>query len=398
MAEKHVNIEELVYDDHNFNQHTAEGMELLEKSIAENKFGCSILIDKDNRIIAGNGIVEAATKTGAKKIRVIETDGDELIAVKRKDLSLDSKEGRRLALADNATADANLKWNEEELKNAEKEWGVSLSDWQVPVLETNEAEAEEDDFDISNERVEARCKRGDVWLLGRHRLMCGDATVKEDVDKLMNGELADLWLTDPPYNVEYEGGTKDKLKIMNDKMEGGKFREFLSLAFGNANSVLKKGGAFYIWFASKEHINFEHALNDVGLIVRQELIWVKNTFTLGRQDYQWKHEPCLYGWKDGAPHYFVDDRTLSTIINENKPARNAEHPTMKPIDLLGYLIKNSSKIEDIVLDNFSGSGSTLIACEQLNRKCLTMELDAQYCDVILARWERLTGQRATKAE
>lgn len=186
MAEKHANIEELVYDDHNFNQHTAEGMELLKKSIRENKFGRSILIDKDNRIIAGNGIVEAATKTGTKKIRVIETDGDELIAVKRKDLSLDSTEGRRLALADNATSAANLKWDENELKNAEKEWGVSLDDWSVPTL-VNDRESKEDHYDKQISNIESRCKRGDVWQLGRHKLMCGDSTNPEDVNMLMHG-------------------------------------------------------------------------------------------------------------------------------------------------------------------------------------------------------------------
>lgn len=431
MAEKHANIEELVYDDHNFNQHTAEGMELLAKSIRENKFGRSILIDKDNRIIAGNGIVEAATKTGTKKIRVIETDGDELIAVKRKDLSLDSQEGRRLALADNATSAANLKWNEKELKNAEEQWGVSLDDWGVPIPEINDIDAQEDDFDIDNEKIEPRCKRGDIWLLGGHRLMCGDSTSGKDMDRLRGMELADLWLTDPPYNIAYKGGTKERLPIMNDKMGASQFLEFLKQAFANASDALKKGGAFYIWFATREHMNFEEALNNVGLSVKQELIWNKSRFNFGRQDYQWKHEPCFYGWKDGAGHYFVDDRSLSTvyedavsvdinkmkkaelveyvkqiikptcattIINEDKPARNADHPTMKPIKLLGYLIKNSSKAGEIVLENFGGSGSTLIACEQLKRKCLMMELDPHYCDVILSRWEKLTGQKAVKIE
>lgn len=212
-------------------------------------------------------------------------------------------------------------------------------------------------------------------------------------------------------------------------MGSSEFRGFLSKAFKVASTSLKLGGAFYVWFASKEHINFETALEEAGLRVRQEIIWAKNTFTLGRQDYQWKHEPCLYGWKDGAPHYFVDDRTLATIyedsktidfnklkkhelleyikditkptmptsiINENKPVRNAEHPTMKPVKLIGYLVKNSSKIEDVVLDNFGGSGTTLIACEQLGRKCLMMELDPHYCDVIMARWEKLTGLTAVK--
>lgn len=214
-------------------------------------------------------------------------------------------------------------------------------------------------------------------------------------------------------------------------MDSLSFRLFLRDAFNLANQGLKDGGSFYVWFATREHINFESALNEVGLQVRQELIWNKNTFTLGRQDYQWKHEPCLYGWKGGAPHYFTDSRKLSTVyedtlsvdfkkmrkdellkwireitqtdiatsvINEDKPTRNGEHPTMKPVKLIGYLIKNSSKAGDVIIDNFGGSGTTLIACEQLNRKCLMMEYDPHYCDVIIARWEKLTGETAIKIE
>ena len=177
-------------------------------------------------------------------------------------------------------------------------------------------------------------------------------------------------------------------------MSSSAFLSFLTAAFDNACAVLKPGASFYIWFASREHINFEQALNAVGLVVREELIWAKNSMVLGRQDYQWKHEPCLYGWKEGASHNWYSDRKQTTILEFDKPARNGEHPTMKPIPLFAYLIKNSSRSQDIVLDTFGGSGTTLIVCEQIGRKCRTMEYDPHYCDVIIARWEKLTGRKA----
>ena len=238
--------------------------------------------------------------------------------------------------------------------------------------------------------------------------------------------MIDLYLTDPPYNVDYTGGTKDCLKIMNDKMEDSAFRQFLSDSFSSANEVLKKGAAFYIWHADSEGLNFRRAVNDTGWLLKQNLVWVKNSIVLGRQDYQWRHEPCLYGWKDGAPHYFIDDRSQATVIEdaavdyrklkkdellrlvlkltdvsipntiiyEDKPTRSELHPTMKPVKLMARLIRNSSRQGERVLDTFGGSGTTLIACEQLNRKCYMMELDPHYCDVIIARWEKLTGKEA----
>ena len=240
------------------------------------------------------------------------------------------------------------------------------------------------------------------------------------------GVLADLVVTDPPYNVAIENS--QGMKIQNDNMGSVQFQEFLTKAFANLNVSLKLGGAFYIWFASREHINFETALKENKLEVRQELIWNKNSLVLSRQDYQWKHEPCLYGWKDGEAHYFIDDRkqttviedkkldinkmkkeemkslledifsdkVSTTIINEDRPNINDLHPTMKPIKLLARLIRNSSKMGELVLDLFGGSGSTLIACEQLNRKCYMMEYDPKYVDVIIDRWEHLTGKEAVK--
>ena len=235
-----------------------------------------------------------------------------------------------------------------------------------------------------------------------------------------------MLLTDPPYNVDYEGA--HGLKIMNDKMSGSKFLNFLTDAMRCADSAMRKGAAIYIWHADSEGLNFRKAFANAGWTLRQCLIWVKNAIVLGRQDYQWKHEPCLYGWKDGGAHYFANlrseptaiedqqqewakmkkeelvailkdiysDKEVTSIIRENKPLRNAEHPTMKPIKLLARLIRNSSKAGQVILDTFGGSGSTLIACEQLNRKCLMMELDPHYCDVIIARWEKMTGQEAVK--
>lgn len=239
------------------------------------------------------------------------------------------------------------------------------------------------------------------------------------------GAILDLLFTDPPYNVGIVGGTKEHLTIENDKQSDENFNEFLYKAFKNANKLLRKGGAYYVWYASRTHINFENALVKAELPVREQLIWVKNTFVLGRQDYQWQHEPCLYGWKDGASHYFIDKRNIttiiedkldfdnmkkddlkklleeiyefpSTIIRENKPVASREHPTMKPIRMCAKLISNSTKPNETVLDLFGGSGSTLIACEQLGRKCYMMEYDPKYVDVIIDRWEQFTGKKAKK--
>lgn len=203
-------------------------------------------------------------------------------------------------------------------------------------------------------------------------------------------------VTDPPYNVAYEGSTEDKLTIANDNMSSDDFLNFLNSAFSCMHDNLKEGGAFYVWFASREHINFETALNMNNLKVREELIWVKNSMTLGRQDYQWRHEPCLYGWKEGASHYWGSDRSQTTILEFNKPNRNDIHPTMKPVDLFAYQIKNSSKQGDLILDLFGGSGTALIACEQIGRKANIMEFDEKYATAIIDRWEKLTGQKAEK--
>ncbi len=306
-----------------------------------------------------------------------------------------------------------------------------LLDWGLGDLddEPEDNDADEDDYgeeDAAN--APTRCNPGDVWQLGRHRLMCGDSTKEADVAKLMGGERAHLLLTDPPYNVDYQGGTKDKMKIANDNMDDVAFVGFLTAAFNCAIQAMRPGAVFYVWHADSKGYEFRTALKEVGLTLRETLIWVKNALVLGRQDYQWRHEPCLYGWKDGAAHYFVDDRSQSTVIEdagvdyrklkkdellklvlqltdvsvpntviyEDKPTKNDIHPTMKPVKLMARLIKNSTKQEQLVLDLFGGSGSTLIACEQINRKCFTMEYDPKYCDAILDRWEKLTGEEAER--
>ena len=251
---------------------------------------------------------------------------------------------------------------------------------------------EEDDYEVILPEV-PRAKLREIYLLGNHRLMCGDSTNPADVQKLMNGAVADLMHTDPPYNVNITNS--EGMSIQNDNMEEKAFREFINKAMKNAADVLRPGGAFYVWHGDNESVTFREALNKNQLSIRECLIWVKNNFNLGRQDYQWRHEPILYGWKEGAGHYFIDSRNQSTVLEFDKPTRNAEHPTMKPIDLLVYLIKNSSKENDLILDLFGGSGSTLIAAEQTQRTCYMMELDPKYCDVIIKRWGNLTNQKAT---
>ena len=238
-------------------------------------------------------------------------------------------------------------------------------------------------------------KPGDLWILGEHRVLCGDSTKAEDVGRLMAGAKADLWLTDPPYNVDYTGKTKDALKVENDSMSDKNFREFLVGCFSQAFETMKPGASYYIWHSDSEGYNFRGAVHDCKQKVRQCLIWKKNTLVMGRQDYQWKHEPCLYGWKDGASHGWYTDRKQTTILEFDRPSRSLEHATMKPVALISYQIGNSTAPQGLAYDPFLGSGTTLIAAEQLGRKCYGMEISPAYCDVIVHRWEKLTGKTAT---
>lgn len=282
-----------------------------------------------------------------------------------------------------------------------EQFGFELTDFQ---LESN-IEVIEDEVPEVDEENEPISQLGDIWQLGKHRLMCGDSTKKECVNKLMNGNLADLFLTDPPYNValghsdtEEDARQRhrrtDGLLIMNDKMNDNDFYTFLFEMYLCAKDAMKDGASFYIWHADNEGLNFRLALKNAGLQLRQTIIWNKSSITLGRQDYQWKHEPCLYGWKDGAGHNWYSDRCQSTVLDFKKPSKSEHHPTMKPVELFAYQTQNSSKKSDIILDLFGGSGTTIIACEQIDRICYSMELDPKYCDVIIKRWETFTGKKA----
>ena len=396
-----------------------EEYQKIKRSITE--FGCvePIIINSDMTVIGGHQRLKVLKELGYEEVECVVLDLD-----KNKEKALNIALNKITGEWDNQKLEELLA----ELKNLDFDLDITGFDTdELNEIFNDILEASEDDFDIDKtleEIEEPITQQGDIWILGKHRLMCGDSTKKEDVMKLMKNKEADMVLTDPPYNVDVQNSKG--MKIKNDNMDNESFKELLIKSFKNISETLKLGGAFYIWFASKEHINFETALSINELKVRQELIWKKNMFILGNQDYQWQHEPCLYGWKDGAAHYFTDDRTQATviedkhqdfkkmkkeelinlleeiyadkvsttIIEENKPTINDLHPTMKPIKLLARFIKNSSRIDECILDLFGGSGSTLIACEQLGRTCNMMELDPKYCDVIIKRWEKLTGDKA----
>ena len=382
--------QDIKYDQNNYRCHDERNLSLIKKSIQRCGAGRSILLDKNGEIIAGNATYKTLKELGIP-VKIIPTDGKTAIALQRTDLDTNDRKRKELAAFDNSTSD-NVKWDFDHIAadfdlSELPDFGIEA----LPDMEPVEPVEEDDVPDVSE--AAPRAKKGDIWQLGSHRLLCGDSTVPTDLAKLMGAETADILLTDPPYNVNYESA--DGKTIENDHMGDDAFLEFLTAAFSAANEFLRPGGAFYIWHADSEGYNFRTACKNIGWKVRQCLIWNKNCFVMGRQDYQWKHEPCLYGWKDGAAHYFVDDRTQSTVIECDKPSRSKEHPTMKPVKLLALQIRNSSRMGEIVLDPFGGSGSTLIACEQLGRKARLVELDPKYCDVILDRWEKLTGGTAT---
>lgn len=428
-------IDALIPDDKNLNQHTEFGTSLLEKSVERFGLGRSILLDKNNRIIAGNGITETAGSKGLEDVIIVETTGDKLVAVKRTDIDLDSREGRELALADNATANANLSWDVKNMAEVTTEYSIDPQEWGVsefaPPAEP-EKELKEDDFTPPDTAsIKTSIKRGDLFEIRKggicHRLLCGDSADIADVERLMAGKEADLIVTDPPYNVDYasknemlnaaDKGNKVQTDIVNDAMDDDHFKAFLETIYSNYAAVSRKGAAIYVFHASREAVNFINGLRLAGFAYKQQLIWVKNNIVIGRQDYQWQHEPIIYGWKEGGPHYFVaerNNRTViedkidldamskkellefakemlndaehpTTVIHEDKPLVNAEHPTMKPVKLCGRFIKNSSRAGELVVDFFLGSGSTLIASHQLDRNCYGIEISPEYCQVILDR-------------
>lgn len=384
-------IDKLIPYANNARTHSDDQIKKIQASLREFGFINPVLIDRDCGIIAGHGRVEAAKREGMTEIPCVWVE------------YLTEAQKKAYILADNRLAlDAGwdmdvLKVELEELK--EINFDIDLtgfnSDELSDIFGEEEPETVEDDYEVELPE-EPKTKLGDIYQLGRHRLMCGDSTDKETIIRLMDGTMVDLLITDPPYNVDYEGKTKEKLKIQNDVMADDKFRCFLRDAFSAADAVMKGGAVFYIWHADSEGYNFRGACHDVGWEVRQCLIWNKSSMVMGRQDYHWKHEPCLYGWKSGAAHLWASDRKQTTILNFDRPSRSESHPTMKPVKLFDYQIQNNTKCEDVILDTFAGSGTTLIACEQNGRVAYCCELDPKYCDVIIDRWEQFTGQKAVK--
>jgi len=392
-------INELKNDHKNARKRTDRSSALIKESLQKYGAGRSIVIDEENRILAGNGTIAGARAAGIKNVRVIETEGDEIIAVKRKGLSEDQKVG--LALADNRTSDLS-EWDKEMLHQLSEDHDVDpwfTKEDLAEILGEPDiipAEGLTDPDEVPETPEEPTTQFGEVWKLGQHKLLCGDSTDQNQLQPLMENELADLWLTDPPYNVNYEGATADKLKIQNDNQSDAEFRQFLASAYTVAHNYLNDGASFYIWHADSEGYNFRGAAKDANLQIRQCLIWVKSSMVMGRQDYHWQHEPCLYGWKKGASHFWNADRKQTTVMNFDKPSKNKEHPTMKPVDPIQYQMSNSTKPNHIVLDTFGGSGTTLIAAERIQRQARLVELDRKYCDVIVKRWEDFTGHKAKR--
>jgi len=374
----------------NSRTHSEAQVAKIAASIKEFGFLNPIIADGENGIIAGHGRVMAAQKLGLDTLPVIEAS------------HLTRAQKQAYILADNRLA-LDAGWDNDLLRIELQDLDALDFDLALTGFDTDEianflveeTEGLTDEDAVPDAPAVPVTVEGDVWLLGRHRLMCGDSTSFEHMEVLTQGQIVDMWLTDPPYNLAYEGCTKDKLTIQNDKMEDEPFRQFLRDAYVAADSVMKPGAVFYIWHADSEGYNFRGACHDVGWQVRQCLIWKKQTMVLGGQDYHWKHEPCLYGWKSGSGHLWATDRKQTTILEFDKPSRNKEHPTMKPVELFEYQMLNNTKGGDQVLDSFAGSGTTAVACEKHGRCARMMEIEPKYCDVIITRWQEFTGQKAT---
>lgn len=381
---KLVPIEKLIPYINNARTHNAEQVNKLRSSLREFGFINPVIIDGEYNIIAGHGRVMAAKEEKITEVPCVLAD------------HLTPAQKKAYIIADNRMAQ-DAGWDEEllriEIEALQAEaFDIGLTGFEEQEIadlfaSDDDAGAEDDDFDLSEALEKAAfVQRGDVWHVGRHRLMCGDATSEEDVATLMDGKKANLVVTDPPYNVAFE--SSDGLSIKNDKMDGNKFYEFLLAAFKNMAAHLEKGGSAYVFHADTEGLNFRKAFVDAGFHLSGCCIWVKNSLVLGRSDYQWQHEPVLYGFLQNGKHYWSKNagRSQTTIWNFDKPKKNKNHPTSKPLDLLAYPIGNSSQENAIVIDTFGGSGSTLMTCEQTNRVCHTMELDEKYASVILRRY------------
>ena len=381
---KMVSTSKLIPYVNNARTHSQEQVNKLRGSLREFGFINPVIIDADYNVIAGHGRLMAAKEEGIEEVPCVLVD------------YLSEAQKKAYILADNRYAQ-DAGWDEEllrlEIESLEgMDFDVSLTGFNEDEIadlfaDSEGTGAEDDAFDLSDALEQAAfVERGDVWVVGRHRLMCGDATSQEDVATLMEGKKANLIITDPPYNVAFE--SSDGLSIKNDKMENDKFYEFLLAAFKNMAEHLEKGGSAYVFHADTEGLNFRKAFIDAGFHLSGCCIWVKNSLVLGRSDYQWQHEPVLYGFLQNGKHYWSKNagRSQTTIWNFDKPKKNKNHPTSKPLDLLAYPIGNSSQENAIVIDTFGGSGSTLMTCEQTNRICHTMELDEKYASVILRRY------------
>ena len=377
---EYINIDKLTPYQKNTRKHGTEDVKKIAKSISKHGMCDPIGVwGEENIIVEGHGRYAACKSLGIETVPVLRLD------------EMTDKQRREYAIAHNRTAEFSV-WDFDMLKEESKE--LDFSDFDFDLTEDEDTEIIEDEAPEIDEDTPPRTKLGDIWKLGTHRLMCGDSTNVEDVYKLMGEERADMLLTDPPYNVAYEGKTKKKLTIQNDEQDDADFRQFLVDAFEAANAVMKPGAVFYIWHADSEGYNFRGACFDIGWKVRQCLIWNKNSMVMGRQDYHWKHDPCLYGWKEGASHLWAADRKQTTVIDWQRPTKAEIHPTMKPVGLFDYQIKNNTKGGDIVLDLFNGSGTTIMACEQNGRVARCMELDPRYVDACVKRWETFTGEKA----
>lgn len=427
MELRYINIGDIIPYENNPRKND-DAVEYVANSIREFGFRNPIILDKNNVIVAGHTRLLAAQKIGLDSVPVLYAD------------DLTEEQIKAFRLVDNKTAEI-AQWDFEKLEEELSQITMDMSAFGFDEEEPDDALITEDNYQET--KAEPKAKLGEIYQLGRHRLMCGDSTVKADVEALMDGKLADCVVTDPPYGVEGGvNGDPDDDKLINDNLTGEEFDLFLTDAFRNMNEAMRDGAAYYIWYPSRNPVPFILALQCTGLNISEQLVWNKRPHVIGHADYHWKHEPCiygwkggldiasiadklakelklsqicvaqalqdvltdygtehemaLYGWKPGAGHYFTGDRTQVTVMDYAKPAANIEHSTMKPIDLMAQLVRNSTKKNWLVLDLFGGSGSTLMACEQTDRVCYTMEFDPKYVDVIIDRWETFTGQKAVR--
>ncbi|WP_066733566.1 site-specific DNA-methyltransferase [Cupriavidus sp. D384] len=397
-------VHALVPYERNARRHTADQIAEIAESLRQ--FGWTLPVLADARgIVAGHARVEAAKRIyeGGESIRL--PDGEIIPPGTVPVLDCTGwtvAQRRAYIIADNRLAES-ANWDEDLLSQeidalADLGFDINLLGFdadELAGLRPGRLDAGLTDPDaVPEPPAEPTCKPGDIWQLGEHRLLCGDSTDPSAFSRLLAGAHADLVITDPPYNVAYEGRTAKRLRIANDALASGEFAGFLGAAFRNIAAACRPGAGVYVFHADTEGVAFRQAFEAAGLKLAQCCVWVKQSFVLGRQDYHWQHEPVLYGWKPGAAHVWHGDRSQSTVWNFDRPTKNDDHPTMKPVEMLEYLLTNSSKAGDLVLDPFAGSGSTLIACEQRGRRCVAVELDPRYCDVVIRRWEEFAGDSA----